>query len=142
MPGSYPRFPGGVAGVGLLLLRVLVGGPTIVAGLIAAGSIQAGRYGGVIVPVGTVLLGSTLMLGLWTRTGATLAALTSACVALRWTSASVALAWPVGPAAALALVSSAIALLGPGAFSIDARLFGHREVVLPRLSDRDGRRFR
>lgn len=29
-------------------------------------------------------------------------------------------------------LSGAIALLGPGAFSIDARLFGRREVFIPR----------
>jgi|SRR6185503_8439409 len=138
MPGSYPSFPGGVAGVGLLLLRALVGGTSVVAGLIAAGTIEAGRYGWAYMPVGTVLVGSALMLGFWTRTGAMLAALMSACAALHWTPVTVALGWPVGPAAALIMVSSAIALLGPGAFSLDARLFGHREVVLPRRSDRDG----
>jgi len=26
----------------------------------------------------------------------------------------------------------AITLLGPGAFSVDARLFGHREIIIPR----------
>jgi uncharacterized membrane protein YphA (DoxX/SURF4 family) len=29
-------------------------------------------------------------------------------------------------------VPIAIAFLGPGAFSLDARLFGHREIVIPR----------
>jgi hypothetical protein len=28
----------------------------------------------------------------------------------------------------------AVALLGPGAFAVDARLFGRREVVIPRPS--------
>jgi uncharacterized membrane protein YphA (DoxX/SURF4 family) len=31
----------------------------------------------------------------------------------------------------LAVISLAIALLGPGAFSVDARLFGRREIVIP-----------
>jgi len=31
----------------------------------------------------------------------------------------------------LATMASAIALLGPGAFSIDARLFGLREIIIP-----------
>ena len=34
--------------------------------------------------------------------------------------------------AELAVLSGVIALLGPGAFSIDARLFGRREVFIPR----------
>lgn len=38
-------------------------------------------------------------------------------------------------AIALAVVSIALVLLGPGAFSLDARLFGRREIIIP-----DGRR--
>ncbi len=33
-------------------------------------------------------------------------------------------------------VASAIVLLGPGALSIDARLFGRREIIIPRPSHR------
>jgi hypothetical protein len=29
-----------------------------------------------------------------------------------------------------------VALLGPGAFSVDARLFGRREIVVPRAARR------
>ena len=36
------------------------------------------------------------------------------------------------PVAFLAAVSGAIVLLGPGAFSLDARLFGLREIIIPR----------
>ena len=32
---------------------------------------------------------------------------------------------------AIVILAAAIALLGPGAFSIDARLFGHREILIP-----------
>jgi hypothetical protein len=39
----------------------------------------------------------------------------------------------IGPLAAfnLAAISAALVLLGPGAFSIDARLFGRREIIIP-----------
>ncbi|HEY6851203.1 MAG TPA: hypothetical protein VI320_33955 [Terracidiphilus sp.] len=39
----------------------------------------------------------------------------------------------IGPVAAfnLAAISAALVLLGPGAFSIDARLFGRREIIIP-----------
>ena len=45
----------------------------------------------------------------------------------------------VAPAGVVAAVLQAIALslLGPGACSIDAILYGHRVFVLPRKSDRD-----
>jgi hypothetical protein len=35
------------------------------------------------------------------------------------------------------LQAIAVSLLGPGSYSIDARLFGHRVVVLPKKYDRD-----
>jgi uncharacterized membrane protein YphA (DoxX/SURF4 family) len=31
----------------------------------------------------------------------------------------------------LAVMSCALVLLGPGAFSLDARLFGRREIIIP-----------
>jgi hypothetical protein len=31
----------------------------------------------------------------------------------------------------LAAMSAALVLLGPGAFSLDARLFGRREIIIP-----------
>ena len=31
---------------------------------------------------------------------------------------------------AIVILAAAIALLGPGAFSVDARLFGHREILI------------
>ena len=35
-------------------------------------------------------------------------------------------------------MAAAIALLGPGAYSIDARLFGRREIIIPRPSRSPG----
>jgi len=32
----------------------------------------------------------------------------------------------------LAAISAALVLLGPGAFSLDARLFGRREIIIPK----------
>jgi len=32
----------------------------------------------------------------------------------------------------IAIVAAAIVCLGPGAFSVDARLFGRREIIIPR----------
>lgn len=36
------------------------------------------------------------------------------------------------PLIEVAIIAAALILLGPGAFSIDARLFGRREITIPR----------
>ena len=38
----------------------------------------------------------------------------------------------------VATMTATVVLLGPGAYSIDSRLFGRREVVIPVRGDRDG----
>ncbi len=35
----------------------------------------------------------------------------------------------------LVVIATAISLLGPGAFSLDARLFGRRKVIIPRMAN-------
>lgn len=40
------------------------------------------------------------------------------------------------PTALVAVISAAVVSLGPGALSIDARLFGRREIIIPPRSPR------
>jgi uncharacterized membrane protein YphA (DoxX/SURF4 family) len=61
-----------------------------------------------------------------------------AAVGLRW--------WATGSAVTLGgsgiddllalMMAISLALLGPGAYSVDARLFGRREITIPRLVQR------
>ena len=46
-------------------------------------------------------------------------------------SAISALPLPAQSLAGVIILAAAIALLGPGAFSVDARLFGRREILIP-----------
>jgi uncharacterized membrane protein YphA (DoxX/SURF4 family) len=39
------------------------------------------------------------------------------------------------PAALVAIVAVALSLLGPGRLSFDCRLFGRREIIIPRVQD-------
>ena len=75
--------------------------------------------------------GATLLIGFLTPAATTVAGF--AFVTLAWTSpipaASVFLDRP--GALSLALVAAALVLLGPGALSLDAHLFGRREIVFP-----------
>ena len=108
--------------MGLLLLRV-VAGITLV--------FQAARALWGDPPVGSTILyvltgsvGIFLLLGLWTPvTGTVLAVLASWSAFLHRADF---LSWVL-----LAALGAALALLGPGAWSVDARLFGWKRVELP-----------
>jgi uncharacterized membrane protein YphA (DoxX/SURF4 family) len=79
--------------------------------------------------------GASLAIGFFTPFAALLAGLCFLGTALGWLPA---VFWTLHDArlvgTAVIVTSSAIALLGPGAFSLDGRLFGRREIVIPPLS--------
>ncbi|HEY4425074.1 MAG TPA: hypothetical protein VGN10_12745 [Pyrinomonadaceae bacterium] len=65
-----------------------------------------------------------LLLGFFTPVAAVLIGLTSLGLAL-WTTS-----YPIQELEVVVL-ATVITLLGPGAFSIDARMFGRREILIP-----------
>jgi uncharacterized membrane protein YphA (DoxX/SURF4 family) len=80
--------------------------------------------------------GAALLIGFLTPLAAVLAALVGLAAALASRPAPVADAFGSGMATVLVVsIAAALACLGPGAFSLDAHLFGRREVVIPRASD-------
>ena len=111
-----------------------VGSSVLVSGLnfpIATGDHHPGPM---IAFLATALIGAAVVLGLWTPVAAALAALVNLTdtlsLGLRTGPFSEQSA-PIG--ILLVLVSLALIMLGPGAFSADARLFGQREIVIPEL---------
>jgi putative oxidoreductase len=115
----FSSFARGRPGAGLLLMRV-------VTGLILLGqAVLTLRSGGVFQVVALAGLGGVagvlLLAGLWTPvTGVLVAGIALLSV----------LARPGDPTVyfLLACIGVALALLGPGAFSIDARLFGLKRI--------------
>lgn len=118
--------------MGLLLLRAAIGlvllsqaGPNLIANLdpSPANWILDGL---------AVLAGLLLLAGLMTPVVAALASIVGA---VWWTAVVPPHAAGVESkplAALLSAMAIALGLLGPGAFSIDARLFGLREIIIPR----------
>ena len=119
----YSTFAGGWPGTGLLLMRLVVG-----SSLIARAGSRLASHPPINVEILALLLiatGILLIVGLWTPIAGTLMALIEAykMIALpgdRWV-------WLL-----LGTAGAALAMLGPGLWSIDARLFGWKRIEAPR----------
>jgi hypothetical protein len=115
---TSPLFPSGVAGLGLLLLRLSA------ALLLVSILIDIDRtYPWAPLPLGAVAI--AISLGLATRIAAGLCAAVTPFLLIEDCGA------PGLLVATHALDALALLLLGPGALSIDARLFGRRTIGLP-----------
>jgi uncharacterized membrane protein YphA (DoxX/SURF4 family) len=128
----FSAFPAGLPGVGLLLLRVVVGAALVAHGVLCL--VSSDRIT-LVVSVSTALLllsGGCLLIGFLTPILSLLGGLE--CLGIVWSWFPFQLLSPFESKLALAPIiamSIAIALLGPGAFSLDARLFGWKEIVIP-----------
>jgi uncharacterized membrane protein YphA (DoxX/SURF4 family) len=84
-----------------------------------------------------VAAGAALLIGILTPVAAGLAALAGLTIAFFLLPPAIPNVLGGTPAVILvALTAVAVALLGPGAYSLDARLFGRREIVIPPASMR------
>jgi uncharacterized membrane protein YphA (DoxX/SURF4 family) len=128
----FSTFPAGLPGVGLLLLRLSLG--TV---LIGFGT--ASLFGKSPEPVAALQNflalpgGIFLLAGLWTPVTSTFAALAEVWIAMSPGSSHMSQTWMHG---FLAVVALSISMLGPGAWSVDARLFGRKRFDIDRIRGR------
>ena len=116
----YSTFAGGWPGVGLLLMRLVVGAVV----LWAVGRLWSDPPLHMIVSALLALAGLLLMAGLWTPVAGAVVAMVV--IAEIFTTGEP----PVGRLLA-ATMAGALAMLGPGRLSIDARLFGWKRINAP-----------
>ena len=126
-------FPDGWPGLGLLLLRASVG---VGLAAFAYPHLVSKDYGlmTMAVPTLAVAIGVFLVLGYLTKFASVLAALISTSAALAWLPTMDEKAVRLS-SLFTAIIAVAILCLGPGAFSLDARRHGRREIIIPRRPD-------
>lgn len=120
---TFSTFPGGAPGAGLLLLRGAAG----LAALLQGGWWLA--HSAFVYGLLAIVCGAALLIGALTPIAAALVGLQSVAVALSQFPSF--LPHTKLSAVLLAVIAVALVLLGPGAFSLDARRFGRREINIP-----------
>jgi putative oxidoreductase len=137
----FSTFPSGWPGAGLLMLRAAVGVTATV-----EGGMQLVRHGAAMpatsVATGVVAVagGASLMLGFLTPAAATLIAICFAGILLPGLPTLMPTLVDTPTVGVFVLVmTAALILLGPGAFSVDSYLFGRREIVIPPDSSRSSK---
>jgi hypothetical protein len=114
----YSTFPCGLPGVGLLLLRAVTAIPLIHASVLTA--LPTPLILEVVIAGGAILV----LIGLWTPIAGALIAIAEL---------GLAFLHPAEPwrHAQFAAMGAALAMLGPGGCSLDARLFGRKRIQIP-----------
>lgn len=128
----FSSFPDGWPGVGLVLLRLAVALNTAVQGVGALAVSTEPAFTLWIVALPAILAGVALLIGFFTPVAgaATTLAYGVMGASLLLHSGAV-MRDSAFTALDLAAISIALVLLGPGAFSLDARIFGRREIIIP-----------
>ena len=126
MQRLFSTFAHGWPGLGLLLLRVLTCITLIRYGI--ASVLEKPPLTIVVLQIIGVIMGILLLAGLWTPVAGSLVAIVKV-----WIAVSRILSHSGDPWIAFiqAVLGAVLAMVGPGAWSIDARLFGRKRIDMP-----------
>jgi uncharacterized membrane protein YphA (DoxX/SURF4 family) len=132
---TFSSFPSGWAGAALLVLRLVVGASaTLEAGLTIARN-HTPAHIATIAAASVAIAGLTLIIGFLTPIASVFVCLMGAVIMVICIPPAALLLFNSRMAAFEFVVMSAmLVILGPGAISVDARLFGRREVAIRRAS--------
>jgi len=127
----YKTFPHGLPGAGLLVLRIAIGAKLLIEASACMVEPQGLKLGAWLLALLAFGIGTSFVLGFLTQLMAGISALAGAAIYAwhpAWAFSFLSLSFE---AIGMAL---AIALLGPGAISLDAYFFGRRKIVIPRVA--------
>ena len=119
MQRLFSTFASGWPGAGLLLLRALVCVALLHDEIPQI--IERPAFGVIVPQMIAVLAGTFLLVGLWTPVVGTLIAIVEVWIIF-------VVAGDLSVPLMLATIGAALAMIGPGAWSIDARLFGRKHI--------------
>jgi hypothetical protein len=118
----FSTFADGFPGGGILLLRVLAGGALLNRG-IAAISVET-HTGFAVLPIVGAAAGLLMLGGLWTPVVGVLAGVVEVWIAFTQPGTQ-------SLAIMLAGLAISLAMIGPGTWSIDAQLYGRKQILPP-----------
>lgn len=121
MQRLFSTFPEGWPGAGLAFLRVVAAIPVLQHG--TTGLLSASPAS--ILPVTLVGAAALLLVGLWTPVAGVVLAVAELTLAFLHPA-------ELGIHIVHGALGAALAMLGPGAWSVDARLFGRKRIQIPR----------
>jgi hypothetical protein len=128
----YRTFPHGLPGIGLLVLRLAIGAKLVIEASGCMLDQQGLKLGVWLLGLFFLGIGTSFVLGFLTQLMAGIAALAGAAIYV-WHPAWAVFFLSLTGFEAIGM-ALAIALLGPGAISLDAYFFGRRKIVIPRVA--------
>lgn len=116
------------------MLRMAVGATAVIQGAAYLTDRGVSTFEIWVIALIVVLSGILLLLGFLTPVAGGLVAVTTACTALSWFPKPTPnlFSSPL-PAVLVVIMGAAVAILGPGSLSVDCRLFGRREIIIPQV---------
>jgi len=124
MQRLYTTFPNEWPGAGLLLLRLAEGIPSVLEGTLR--TLSSGATIAALPYAADIVSGLLLIMGFWTPIGGLLQALVEL---------SSVLAGAGYEHIIRGMIGVSLAMLGPGAWSVDARLFGRKRIDVTVFKD-------
>ena len=128
---TFSGFPTGYPGVALLLLRLVVGGAASSQAWLLITVDHGGVNTGVVAALLAFVTGLALIIGFMTPIAGVLLSAGGLLLTLNSSVSGHLLLFESGMARLeFIVISAALVFLGPGALSLDARLYGRREIEL------------
>jgi uncharacterized membrane protein YphA (DoxX/SURF4 family) len=128
--GLFSTFPGGRSAVALLLLRLIVGVSASGQGILYLS--QPPTWASFVGAALLIPCGLCVLVGLATPVASLVVAFGILAISTSWLALPTERLLDCRPALfELIAISLSIALMGPGSLSLDARLFGRREILIP-----------